>query len=198
MLALSQAVVEEAKRFEALGFAHNDIKPENFLYKQKVDGSFQVRYIDWATGGFAQEYTGNEVELKAIFAEIFGKDLFLQSEADNCFDAHGRFVKYEQGKVIYGVNPRLEILHGARNGTLPYLSPNRVLGAKRQLKSVGDITDPDLNTNLTTNDPVMDNWALTAMTFGICNRQAYFALVKGRAVMIILSQVFWRLMDKSP
>lgn len=28
----------------------------------------------------------------------------------------------------------------------------------------------------------MDDWALTAMTFGICNRQAYFALVKGRAV----------------
>ncbi|STX48726.1 interaptin [Legionella hackeliae] len=40
----------------------------------------------------------------------------------------------------------------------------------------------DFNTVFEANDPTSDDWALTAMTFGICNLEAYFALVKGRAV----------------
>ncbi|SKA30983.1 hypothetical protein SAMN02745128_03241, partial [Legionella maceachernii] len=183
MIALSQAVVAESARLAHLKFSHNDIKPENFLYKQNEDGSYQVQYIDWATGGFVRQYQGQETSVESLFAEIFGAGLKFTSDDNQCVDASGRFViKDEKGNITFGVNPVLEILHGERNGTLPYISP-KVLGPERTLRSVGGSKPvPALNTKLVANDPSLDDWALTAMTFGICNRQAYFALVKGRAV----------------
>ncbi|MDP1604888.1 MAG: hypothetical protein Q8M03_16680 [Legionella sp.] len=182
-LALSGAIVREAQKFEDLGFGHNDIKPENFLYKRNSDGSYEVRYIDWATGGFKQIYQGNKSNLHAIFGELFGRDLPADVQGSRCVDKNGRFVQENaDGVITYGVNPTLQILHGARNGTLPYISP-ATLGPDRSLKAVaGGVIDPHLDTKLDTSDSTQDNWALTAMTFGVCNRQAYFALIKGRAV----------------
>uniref|UniRef100_UPI0010419E58 hypothetical protein n=1 Tax=Legionella jamestowniensis TaxID=455 RepID=UPI0010419E58 len=194
MLALSQALVGEAQKFATLGaseqspefgFAHNDIKPENFLYKRNSDGSFEVRYIDWATGGFERKYEGQQENLKDIFAELFGSDLSSECKEGVCVDKDGRFVRKKEGiGIVYGINPTLQILHGARSGTLPYLSPQKVLGSDRKNRALaaGTPPNPAFNTVLKTNDPALDDWALTAMTFGICNRQAYFALVKGRVV----------------
>ena len=173
-LALSRAIVDEAQKFQQAGFSHNDIKPENLLYKLNPDGSYQVRYIDWATGGFIQQYTGALQEPLAVFQKIFGNDLNPQPVNNGYADKNGRFVtKNEKGQINYGVNPTLQILHGARNGTLPYISP-QVLNDKKEGEAV--------DTRLENNAPEMDNWALTAMVFGICNRLAYFELVKGRAV----------------
>ncbi|WP_141676686.1 hypothetical protein, partial [Legionella jamestowniensis] len=194
MLALSQSLVSEAQKFATLGaseqnpgfgFAHNDIKPENFLYKRNSDGSFEVRYIDWATGGFERKYEGHLENLDEIFAELFGSDLPYEFKEDACVDKDGRFVKKKEDiGIVYGINPTLQILHGARSGTLPYISPQEVLGSDRKKKALaaGTPPNPAFNTVLKTNDPTLDDWALTAMTFGICNRQAYFALVKGRVV----------------
>ncbi|WP_412754990.1 hypothetical protein, partial [Legionella jordanis] len=186
MLSLSDAIVAEGERLFALGFTHNDLKPENFCYKENADGSYQIRYIDWATGGFQRVYQGQGQDLKAIFAEIYGSDLKLAvEEANNIEDAKGRFVqRLPDQSIVYGVKPVLEILHGSRQGTLPYISP-QVLGEERRNKCVaGGVEDKSLDTRLRTmqEQTAMDNWALTAMTFGICSRQAYFALVKGRAV----------------
>ncbi|CDZ77539.1 hypothetical protein BN59_01822 [Legionella massiliensis] len=182
MLGLAQAVVEEAEHNQLLGFSHNDIKPENFLYKQNADGSYQVRYIDWATGGFSSLYQGENRAADRIFAELFGADLPVHSVENLCFDDNGRFVRIEGAKITYGVNPSLQILHGARNGTLPYISP-KVLGEDRSLVAAeGGVIDTSKDTKLHSNEPYMDDWALTSMIFGICNRQAYFALIKGRAV----------------
>ncbi|CEG58650.1 hypothetical protein [Legionella fallonii] len=178
-LDLSQAIVGEAHRFATLGFSHNDIKPENFLYKRNPDGSYQVKYIDWATGGFERTYGAvSEKSAVELFTELFGPDLAEQPkpsvDGNQCSDSCGRYViKTGQG-IRYGVNPTLQILHGARNGTLPYISP-KVLA--------DDAPRVDLNTVLENSNPYMDNWALTAMIFGVCNRNAYFTLVKGRAVI---------------
>ncbi|WED43175.1 hypothetical protein [Legionella cardiaca] len=183
MLALAQALTEEAAKLEELGFSHNDIKPENFLFKQNADGSYQIKYIDWATGGFKQQYTGDKRDLQEVFAEVFvGSAHDLKFEDGVYYGADGRFVKEERGQIIYGVNPNLEILHGNRNGTLPYILPE-VLGPDRKKKSQpAKVTNKDLDTIFQNNDPRMDDWALTSMAFGICNRQAYFAIVKGRAI----------------
>lgn len=185
LLVLSQALVTEAERFAALGFAHNDIKPENFLFKQNPEGSYAVKYIDWATGGFERAYTGDKRDIETIFAELFGRDLTpaIDPGGKICSDEAGRFVqKDENGGIHYGINPRLEILHGARNCTLPYVSPQVLGQAREHVATPAGVSDSGLDTKLKTYDPMMDDWALTAMTFGICNRQAYFALVKGRAV----------------
>ncbi|WP_131796118.1 hypothetical protein, partial [Legionella lansingensis] len=179
MVALSEAITTGAEKFAQLGFAHNDLKPENFLFKQNPDGSYQVRFIDWATGGFEAVLPDSDKALSIIFGELFGKDLKFEEKGNICFDNNGRFVKKEKGQIIYGVNPSLQILHGARNGTLPYISP-KVL--EKGSSVAAGITDPSLDTKLESKQDYMDNWALTAMTFGICNRRAYFALVKGRAV----------------
>ncbi|WP_412754552.1 hypothetical protein, partial [Legionella donaldsonii] len=197
IVSLSQAIVSEAQKFEALKFSHNDIKPENFLYKRNPDGSYQVKYIDWATGGFKKTYEGSKTEVADIFDELFGpnlsktvtKELYRDSNGEfieRCTDANGRFVqKKADGGVIFGVKPTLQILHGARNGTLPYISP-KVLGEPLRDKVPLSATaepNPEMNTILDKpEDPYMDDWSLTAMAFGICNRQAYFSLVKGRAV----------------
>ncbi|MCL9685477.1 hypothetical protein, partial [Legionella maioricensis] len=182
-LDLSQAIVGEAQKFQDLHFSHNDIKPENFLYKKNSDGSYQIKFIDWATGGFVQSYGGSRANAAAIFSEVFEGALPTTIKENECSDAHGRFVKIDLPNITFGVNPTLQILHGARNGTLPYISPNKVLGDNRSLiPKDGSVPDPTLNTVLTTYDSSMDDWALTAMTFGVCNRQAYFTLVKGRAV----------------
>ncbi|KTC64955.1 hypothetical protein Lade_1762, partial [Legionella adelaidensis] len=178
-LRLAKAIVKETQRFAGLGFAHNDIKPENFLY----NGS-EVTFIDWATGGFQQKYTApdaGEADVEKIFQQIFGKDLPAKKQGEEVTDAQGRFVKKVGVDIFYGINPHLQVLHGARNGTLAYIAPNLVLGTDRR-----NISLPPgmlgIDTILDNSDPRMDNWALTAMTFGICNRQAYFELVKGRAV----------------
>ena len=182
MVALSVAIIAEAQKFAALKFSHNDIKPENFLYKKNPDGSYEVRYIDWATGGFEQAYAGTKTTIGTIFAEVFGDDLPNSTKGTTCSDANGRFVTANiEGTFTVGVKPTLEILHGARNGTLPYISP-KVLGEDRDKVPVSG-KDARLTTVIEDpKDPYMDDWALTAMTFGVCNRQAYFTLVKGRVV----------------
>ncbi|WP_193786811.1 hypothetical protein, partial [Legionella nautarum] len=180
MLALSQAVLDESMRLESINFTHNDIKPENFLFKRNADGSYQVKYIDWATGGFSRDYKGEKKTAPEVFAEVFG-DLQCRGNDEKCTDESGRFVAIDdKGQIKFGINPLLEILHGERNGTLPFISP-RVLGTARELRSIKG-RDSEYNTSLNAGETYMDDWALTAMTFGICNRQAYFALVKGRAV----------------
>jgi chromosome segregation ATPase/serine/threonine protein kinase len=184
VLAISLALVEEAEHFQTLGFSHNDIKPENFLIFRRPDGRYAVRYIDWATGGFILHYEGQNTELVAIFTEVFGKDLPIEVEnKKRAHDNQGRFVEIkDNGDIIYGINPRLEILHGARNATLPYISP-KVLGVDRSKSSMpSGVLDRNFDTHLETCEPMMDDWALTALTFGVCNRQAYFALAKGRVV----------------
>ncbi|WP_188668253.1 hypothetical protein, partial [Legionella impletisoli] len=191
-LALSEALVQEAERFHELGFAHNDIKPENFLYKRDANGHFSVQYIDWATGGFKRSIdprvlpgeVAGEKKIETLFKTLFGEDLPYSIKDNRCFDLQGRFVSYdpETNRYSYGVNPSLEILHGARNGTLPYISPT-VMGENRNKSCLpAGVRDPSLNTELLTHDSTMDNWALTAMTFGVCNTQAYFSLVRGRVV----------------
>ncbi|MFW2538360.1 hypothetical protein, partial [Legionella sp. ST3F1] len=192
MLALGQAIVSKAREFADLGFSHNDIKPENFLYKRNPDGSYQVKYIDWATGGFKATYHGDKKPLETIFTETFGAGLVTTTTKAGkyCSDASGRFVEEtETGEIIFGVKPTLQILHGARNGTLPYISP-KVLditpeGGDRSAIPLSDTSkpNPEMNTVFDTPaNPYMDDWSLTAMAFGICNRQAYFSLVRGRAV----------------
>ncbi|MFJ1269081.1 hypothetical protein ACD661_10970, partial [Legionella lytica] len=184
-LELSQQIVSEAQRFSELGFSHNDIKPENFLYKKNPDGSYQVKYIDWATGGFEQTLLGQPSKsLTEIFSEIFGADLShnISPEGNRCFDMSGRYVEKSDVGFRYGVDPTLQIVHGARNGTLPYISP-KVLGEERGIiPESGSVPKPELNTVLKNSEPYMDDWALTTMIFGVCNRHAYFTLVKGRAV----------------
>ena len=179
MLALSLALVDKAQEFQELGFAHNDIKPENFRYKRRMNGTYEIKLIDWATGGFELNYIGKADDLRQIFTELFGNDPIPSISKDGivCSDTKGRFVKKMVDGYLYGINPRLEILTGIRNSTLPYISP-QVLA--------DDFDDEDIipatETILESNNPMMDDWALTAMTFGICNRHAYFALVKGRIV----------------
>ncbi|WP_131764338.1 hypothetical protein, partial [Legionella drozanskii] len=181
MLALAQAVLDESMRLEDINFTHNDIKPENFLFRKNAEGSYQVKYIDWATGGFSREYEGEKKTAPEVFAEVFGPDSKFTGNNEQCADESGRFVEIDiKGQIKFGINPVLEILHGERNGTLPYISP-KVLGVDRKRRSI-EGRDPSYNTSLNAGDTSLDDWALTAMTFGICNRQAYFALVKGRAV----------------
>ncbi len=182
-LDLSEALVGKAQAFQAMHFSHNDIKPENFLYKKNSEGHYEVKYIDWATGGFQQVYQGTALSPEAAFSELFGPDLPKTFKDNQWCDANGRFVKQTDQGMVFGVNPTLGILHGARNGTLPYISP-KVLGDARDRTPVsGSEPVPELNTVLTSDESYMDDWALTAMTFGICNRQAYLTLVKGRVVM---------------
>jgi serine/threonine protein kinase len=182
MLALSRAIITGAQDFASHKFSHNDIKPENFLYKRNPDGSYEIRYIDWATGGFEQPYTGAKTTAEAIFIEVFGDDLSPVVKDKTCAGLNGRFVtENANGSFTVGIKPTLEILHGARNGTLPYISP-KVLGERRDKVPSAD-KDERLNTVIEDpKDPFMDDWALTAMTFGVCNRHAYFTLVKGRVV----------------
>ncbi|STX48727.1 Uncharacterised protein [Legionella hackeliae] len=105
MLALSQALVSEAYKLQTLGstaeskqlgFAHNDIKPENFIYKRKADGSFEVRYIDWATGGFVQKYTGKKEKLDEIFVELFGEGLTFELKDNKCTDKKWSFCTHRR------------------------------------------------------------------------------------------------------
>lgn len=193
-LALSAAITQETVRLRTLGFTHNDIKPENFLYKRQTDGHYTVQFIDWATAGFKRNYIGIKSTDKEIFEEVFGKEslnlvaLPLFKNGDTVHqDAQGRFVlKDKLGQFFYGINPRLEILHGARNGTLSYLSP-LVLKDKKNNNKLQCVSAGKVDANLTTiklhDDPGLDNYALTAMQFGICSRYAYFNLVKGRTVV---------------
>lgn len=193
-LALSLAIVNTAQEYHALGFTHNDLKPENFMTFPKPDGTYQVEFIDWATGGFKLR-VNPQSELQTprlLFQHIFGYDTRPQQDSQNqkkFFDEKGRFLLIKPTQVEYGIDPSLEILHGGRNCTLPYIAPNLVLGRKSpqqdfsvQQSAPAGTEDPSLTTHFAANDLSMDNWALTALTFGICNRKAYFALARGRAV----------------
>ncbi|MFI4963544.1 MAG: hypothetical protein ACHP6H_06795, partial [Legionellales bacterium] len=123
-LALSHSILEESERFTRLGFTHNDIKPENFLHKRNPDGSYSVKFIDWATGGFRRIYKGQEDSLETLFKNLFGSDLEGTAQGTSYSDVKGRFVERDTSGIIYfGIKPTLQIVHGARNCTLPYISP---------------------------------------------------------------------------
>ncbi|MCR9192921.1 MAG: hypothetical protein NXI01_09765, partial [Gammaproteobacteria bacterium] len=194
-IALSQAIVAKSAEYKALGFTHNDIKPENFLFVENPDGSFTVDYIDWATGGFERTYpsmTQRQRPLPQMFQDIFGCKPDRDLSTDQTFeDSKGRFVKQgANGKILYGINPRLEILHGpARSATLTNIAPDRVLDMHTlskhdymQRSNPTSMRISTLTTKLDAAEEDMDDWALTAMIFGICNRKAYFELVKGRTL----------------
>lgn len=243
-LTLAKDLVQKAIWFSNLGFTHNDIKPDNIVYRKRSDGSYDVNFIDWATGGFQQTYEGRNTALGDIFTEVFGRDipftttvatsrrpaassrsLELPEEPDKseggvvatvvdadittkettpgevlCLGDNGRFVRLNPSKTIsFGINPSLEIFHGARNGTVPYISPKAlvlrpssiprsrtppVTGRPRSLSRgrSAPLLKPQ-SYKLRAEDASMDDWALTVMLFGICNRDAYFTFVKGRAVL---------------
>ena len=196
-LSLSTAIVDKVAEYRLMGFRHNDIKPENFMALRRSDGTYSVEFIDWATGGFRRVHQATQAEMadpQQMFVNLHGcfpqysknehGELILS--ADN-----GCFLTIRGAEVHYGINPSLEILHGRRNCTLPYIAPKLVLGEGFVRDSMpADWIDPSLTTRLhgyptSTNDPLadaMDDWALTALAFGICNRKAYFKLATGRAV----------------
>lgn len=244
-LALSGALVSEAQRVASLKFIHNDLKPENMVYQRHADGHYTVRFIDWETGGFESIYTGDQSDISRIFIEVFGEQNISEMDTDVgfCLGEQGRFVKRvpdpsrpSQHFYTFGIKPTLEILHGAFNGTLPYISPHVLSGApllmeampaSRQRRGSSSATsvratsvsktrpidtssssieaaaarpksrpksrsraqsvsksrvDPVISTVIELDDPRMDDWALMVMVFGVCNRNAYFRLVKGRVV----------------
>ncbi len=174
ILGLAKAVVQTAEAFEDSGFAHNDIKPENIISQHHANQTYSIRFIDWATGGFERQYHGELSEPAAIFKAVFRLDASVH-------DKQGRYVEQRADGFYYGIHPNLEIVHGARHGTLPYLCP-QVIGEEpiQQLALEGQCSS--LNTSLKSCDPRMDNWALSAMLFGLCHRKSYFALAKGRSV----------------
>ena len=246
-LKLAEDLVLKAIWFSNLGFTHNDIKPDNIVYRKQTNGSYDVKFIDWATGGFEQTYEGSNTALGEVFAEVFGSDVKFSTtvatrrrfaaaprsleltqelnstnksrdievatavDADmlikdtpvreeSCQGDNGRFVRLNPSKTIsFGIDPSLEIFHGARNGTVPYISPKAlslrpssiprsrtppVSGRARSLSRgrSGAVLKPQ-SYKLRAQDTSMDDWALTVMLFGICNRDAYFTFVKGRAVL---------------
>lgn len=183
-LALSEAIIAKTQEYERLGFTHNDIKPENFFYKLNPEGRYDVKFIDWATGGFDREYQGDGVDAASIFKELFGIDCETNDGKTYADESNWHYViDLGNNKFRYGINPRLQILHGARNGTLPYISPT-VLGEDRdeECLDASEKPDLDLDTKFAAKDPTMDDWAITALNWGICNRHAYFSVVKGRNV----------------
>lgn len=179
-LTTSEDIVNEAKKFEGK-FSHNDIKPENILQKDHT-----ISYIDWATQGYREEYKGKETDLQIIFKSVF-KGVSVQSASDDGIVTYSndlnQFVRREKdNKIYFGVHPHLEILHRNRHCTIFNISPDVVFGNSELWVSykAGELGGED--TLLDSNDPRMDDWALTAMTFGICNRKAYFTLTRGRVV----------------
>ncbi|MGV3740390.1 MAG: hypothetical protein ACO1N3_03770, partial [Gammaproteobacteria bacterium] len=193
-LALSTAIVDVANFYRNLGFSHNDLKPENFMALKKPEGTYLVDFIDRATGGFKRPYVPSEgeiIEPIKLFAKLFGcapkKSVLRSDGATEWSTDNGSFLAIKDQRIIYGINPSLEILHGRRNCTLPYISPNAVLEKKedgdfKYTSKPAQTFDPNLNTHFEASTPEMDDWALTALIFGLCNRKAYFLLSEGRAV----------------
>ncbi|NDH67517.1 MAG: hypothetical protein EBY22_06340, partial [Gammaproteobacteria bacterium] len=188
-LALATAIAEKAAEYRRLGFTHNDLKPENFMTRRRPDGSYIVEFIDWATAGFSQRVVAMQNQ-KQQFKQLFGVDPSPKPQRHGqgavTYTAEGgRFLTYQGGNAWYGVNPSLEILHGKRNCTLPYIGPKVVALGEDYINAAQDagVKDPQFTTHLESNAPTMDDWALTALSFGICNRKAYFKLAHGRAVM---------------
>ncbi|MCX7118337.1 MAG: hypothetical protein NTZ86_00425, partial [Legionellales bacterium] len=191
-LALATAIAEKAAEYRNLGFTHNDLKPENFMTRRRPDGSYIVEFIDWATAGFRQHVVPTQEESKnpqQLFKRLFRVDPSQELQTDSKGTTYtaegGRFLTYQVGNAWYGVNPSLEILYGKRNCTLPYIGPKVVDLGEDNANSAQDasVKNPEFTTHLESDAPGMDNWALTALSFGICNRKAYFKLAHGRAVM---------------
>nr|MBP6917467.1 hypothetical protein [Legionellaceae bacterium] len=191
-LALATAIAEKAAEYRTLGFTHNDLKPENFMTRRRPDGSYIVEFIDWATAGFVQHVVPTREEStnpQQLFKRLFGVEPRPAPQTDSNGTTYtaegGRFLNYKGGNARYGVNPSLEILHGKRNCTLPYIGPKVVELGEDYADSAQDagVKDPQFTTHLESNAAAMDDWALTALSFGICNRKAYFKLAHGRAVM---------------
>ena len=188
-LALATAIAEKAAEYRRLGFTHNDLKPENFMTRRRPDGSYIVEFIDWATAGFSQHVAATQNQ-EQQFKQLFGIDPSSEPQRHHqgavTYTAEGgRFLTYQGGNAWYGVNPSLEILHGKRNCTLPYIGPKVVALGEDYINAAQDagVKEPEFTTQLESNAPNMDDWALTALSFGICNRKAYFKLAHGRAVM---------------
>ncbi len=184
MLNLSTAIIAGVKKFSDKGFSHNDIKPENFMYKRKPDGTYDVTFIDWATGGFQLGYKGNKTDLTEIYHSVFGEDKTLSGPPSlldkKISDSRGRYVTIDENKnIVYGIDPHLEIMGGMFNCTLPYIAPCFL-----KEEQSDKFTQEDKNTTVLQHDfAAQDNWALTAMTFGICNKAAWFEYVnKGRTL----------------
>lgn len=189
-LKLAIAISEEVQRLHELGFTHNDIKPENFLYKKRDNGTYRVEFIDWATAGYRKPYQGKGTDQSAIFKEVFGvdpKDLrsfTIEGETFNC-DPSGRFVQVDPqnpNQFFYGVNPHLNILQDPRHGTLPYIS-HLVLEGNKVCMPKGARHNPDLVTRRKYNDPTFDHYSTLSTEFGITSQYGYFNINKGRTVI---------------
>ena len=192
-LALSMAIAEKAQQYRDQGLTHNDIKPENFMTIRRPDGTYIVEFIDWATGGFAENVTLDDENVAThpqhLFRSLFSVAPITTTTFDDgtveCKAEGGRFLAINGNQIQYGVRPSLEILHGKRNCTLPYIAPKLTLGENYDASAAdAGVTDPSLNTDLNTEEKkyAMDDWALTALSFGICNRVAYFKLAHGRTI----------------
>lgn len=176
---LSLAILQEAERLKNLGFTHNDIKPENFLFQEAPlsEHQFKVSFIDFATAGCQlsnKELTNGEEQDKKTAAKILGcSEEELTKQGNSRFTHNdGRFVEFYESDYTYnyGRNPVLDILdhNGKKQGTLSYLYDVRSLPQK------------DNKTVLEHDNETLDNWALMTMIFGICNKDSYFELSAGR------------------
>ncbi|PJD94389.1 MAG: hypothetical protein CK424_00040, partial [Legionella sp.] len=166
--ALLNKAIELGSGSDTVKVTHNDIKPENFNAERKADGSWNVNFTDWGTGGF-EEKVANEQDIPENFKALLSKIKIGQKKEYS--DSNGRFLRRTNtNEFVYGVNPQLQILGGKFHCTLPYITP--------QIKRYTDKTNMS---SIPATDETLDNWALTTMLFGVCNKAAYLEFSKGRA-----------------
>ncbi|HVT61963.1 MAG TPA: hypothetical protein VHD33_00540, partial [Legionellaceae bacterium] len=175
-LNLSSAILDKAielthgsEHIETM--THNDIKPENFNAERKPDGSWNVNFTDWGTGGFVAKVK-NKNSLPLHFAALLDQ---IAPGKPEVLESNGRFIRRSAEGYEYGVIPHLQIVGGKFHCTLPYISP-RISDYHKRKDAVTSIIAREGKP-----DESLDNWALTAMLFGICNKQAYLTLSQGRA-----------------
>lgn len=171
-LAISTAILDEVASFDKNGitFSHNDIKPENFNLESRDDGTYKVSFTDWGTGGFKVVNTAAE-KIPTPFQDLL--DQATENGKEVKEPETGRFVIKNDDTYRYGIKPQLEILGGNYHCTLAYISP-KVLDNPPPKGSFISEFEAD--------NTILDDWALTATIFGICQTPGYLKLAKGRPV----------------
>ena len=169
-VSMCGAMADKLTHEHTMGFMHNDLKPENIMLFKGKDGRWQASLIDRATNAFQLEYRGEKKSPQEVFKEVFpGMDA---SQDDSSYKSNNGFYVTQTGdKFYYGKEAHLQISYGARNCTLAYIAPATV-------EKPGGTSE----TKMTASDTRMDDWALTAMTFGVCRKDYYLDLAKGRSV----------------